>query len=256
MKGSSLINWLINNLPFEAHLPGYNYCGPGTNLIKRIERRERGINKLDEYCKNHDLAYSASPSLSDRHLADIELMKMARKRIDAADASLQEKLAAHLVNKAMLVKVASGSGNKKITALTLTKDTGFKNHLKQVISHTKKHLKKLKPKCKKMAIKLAVAAARDMSSELGIKLPRIIPVPKSGGVFPLIAIFAGLSAAGSLSGGVSGIVKAINDCKEAKKRLAEQKRHNQTIETMSIGKGVNLEPHKGGFRLHLSHKKN
>lgn len=256
MKGSSLINWLINHLPFELHLPGYNYCGPGTKLLKRLKRNERGINKLDEYCKDHDLAYNASSSLSDRHSADIKLMKMARKRIGAANASLQEKMAAHLVNKAMLMKVASGSGNKKTSDITLSKGHGLKKHLKQVISHTKNTLKKLKPKCKKLAIKLAIAAAKEMSSELGIKLPRIIPVPKSGGVLPLIAIFAGLSAAGSLSGGVSGIIKAINECKEAKHRLDEQKRHNEKIEAMSIGKGLNLEPHKDGFRLHLSQKKN
>lgn len=53
---SSLLNWLINHLPFELHLPGYNYCGPGTKLIKRLKRGDKGVNKLDEYCKEHDIA--------------------------------------------------------------------------------------------------------------------------------------------------------------------------------------------------------
>jgi len=29
--GRGIINSLINSLPFEAHVPGYQFCGPGTN---------------------------------------------------------------------------------------------------------------------------------------------------------------------------------------------------------------------------------
>lgn len=29
---SSLVNKAIDALPFEAHLPFYSYCGPGTKL--------------------------------------------------------------------------------------------------------------------------------------------------------------------------------------------------------------------------------
>lgn len=28
-RGSGLVNKLIDKLPFELHLPSYNYCGPG-----------------------------------------------------------------------------------------------------------------------------------------------------------------------------------------------------------------------------------
>lgn len=28
-RGSGLVNKLIDKLPVELHLPGYNYCGPG-----------------------------------------------------------------------------------------------------------------------------------------------------------------------------------------------------------------------------------
>jgi len=31
-KGRGLVNKIINKLPFELHIPGYSYCGPGTNL--------------------------------------------------------------------------------------------------------------------------------------------------------------------------------------------------------------------------------
>ena len=32
--GGSFLNSLVNKLPFEMHLPGHNFTGPGTNSIK------------------------------------------------------------------------------------------------------------------------------------------------------------------------------------------------------------------------------
>ena len=61
-----------------------------------------------------------------------------------------------------------------------------------------------------------------------IKLPRVIRVPKLGGILPLIPIFAGLSALGALSGGAAGIAKALNDAREGANKLIESKRHNIT----------------------------
>ena len=34
-EGGSLLNKVINNLPFEMHLPGHNFTGPGNKLKKR-----------------------------------------------------------------------------------------------------------------------------------------------------------------------------------------------------------------------------
>lgn len=258
---SSLLNWLINHLPFELHLPGYNYCGPGTNLIKRLTRGDKGVNKLDEYCKEHDIAYHKSSSLRDRHKADLVLLKMAKKRAVASDASVGEKFAAHLVSKAMLTKVKTGAGlqnrkGDKNCSKRITSGNGFKNKLKNVITKTKKHIRKLKPKGKKMAIELAMAAARELVDDSSVKLPRIIPIPKTGGVLPLIPIFAGLSAAGALAGGAAGIAKTINDFKMAKKRFDELKRHNEKMEVLCIGKGLHLKPHKNGLGIFVSKRKN
>lgn len=36
-SGDGLLNKAINNLPFEMHLPKYNFCGPGTKLGKRLQ---------------------------------------------------------------------------------------------------------------------------------------------------------------------------------------------------------------------------
>ena len=34
--GGSFLNSLVNKLPFEMHLPGHNFPGPGTKLYKRL----------------------------------------------------------------------------------------------------------------------------------------------------------------------------------------------------------------------------
>ncbi|XP_030750258.1 uncharacterized protein LOC115878043 [Sitophilus oryzae] len=103
--GSGVINTLINKLPFELHLPGYNYCGPGTKLSKRLERGDKGVNMLDEACKEHDIAYSERKNVSDRHEADKTLLKAALSRTTSNDASWKEKLAALGVSAAMHTKL-------------------------------------------------------------------------------------------------------------------------------------------------------
>lgn len=76
-------------------------------------------------------------------------------------------------------------------------------------------------------------------------IPRIIPVRKVGGILPLIPIFAGLSALGSLMGGSA----AVLNTKNAKKQLKESERHNKAIELKiqkQNGKGLYLKPYKSG----------
>lgn len=145
---------------------------------------------------------------------------------------------------------------KKISKTTNITGSGLKNTFKNIVSHTKKHISKLKPKCKKMLMELAYATAQELASDLPVPLPRVIPVPKTGGVLPLIPIFAGLSAIGGLSGGVNGIVEAINHYKSAKKQAAGLKTKNMKIEPMCIGEGLHLKSYKNGFGIYVSNKKN
>ena len=56
-KGSGLFNKLLNKLPVELYSPGYQYCGPGTKLSKRLARGDKGINNFDRACREHDIAY-------------------------------------------------------------------------------------------------------------------------------------------------------------------------------------------------------
>lgn len=237
----SILNNVINNLPFELHLPGYQFCGPGTKLRKRLLRGDRGINKLDEACMYHDIAYD-NKNLKVRHIADLELLNMAKKRLKSKDAGRGEKVASWIVKNAMKAKLRAGAGVR--TFMTAVKKIRSK-------------LKKFKSKDSHSTIKYAHAAAKKIfSKKKGISLPRCIPIPKSGGFLPLIPIFAGLSALGSLAGGAAGIAKAVNDYKVANKNLQESERHNKMMESVALGKGLYIKPYKNGAGLYLRPSKN
>ncbi|KYN09602.1 hypothetical protein ALC57_18294, partial [Trachymyrmex cornetzi] len=69
-------------------IPGYQFCGPGTRLEKRLARGDRGINLLVVACREHDIAYSHSNDHTERHAADNILAEKARKHITASDSTL------------------------------------------------------------------------------------------------------------------------------------------------------------------------
>lgn len=108
--GEGLLNSAINRLPFELHLPGYNYCGPGTKLEKRLARGDKGVNQLDDACKEHDIAYSNNTHLDARHEADKILLRKALERIKAKNSALSERIAATGVATAIHTKVKLGMG--------------------------------------------------------------------------------------------------------------------------------------------------
>lgn len=102
--GSGLLNWVINHLPVEMHLPGYRFCGPGTRLQKRLAEGQQGINRLDELCKQHDIAYSKQKSVAERNQADYKLQQGAEAIASDPNTNLGEKLSAKLVARIMKTK--------------------------------------------------------------------------------------------------------------------------------------------------------
>ena len=113
-RGRGLVNSLINNLPFEIHIPKYQYCGPGTKLSKRLTRGDPGINPLDKACKEHDISYSKNrESGPERKIADQILADKAWERVQASDSGIGEKAAALLVTNMMKLKSKLGMGLKK-----------------------------------------------------------------------------------------------------------------------------------------------
>lgn len=186
---SSVINRAIDLLPIELHVPGYRYCGPGTKLEKRLARGDPGINPLDDACKIHDIAYSKHKDTENRRIADSELATTAWKRFRAPDASVTEKAVALSVATVMGAKGKLGGGLRK------------------------------RGNCKGGSLPCLrrVKRKRKCNTKKG----------KSGGMLPLVPIFAGLSALGSLAGGAANVAKALAASRDR-----------------TTGKGLYLKPYK------------
>lgn len=282
--GSGFVNTLINKLPFEFHVPKYQYCGPGTKLKKRLKRNDPGINDLDRACKAHDIAYENTKSVADRNEADKILAKKAWERVKSSDASFGERAVALGVSGVMKAKSKLGMGLKSKTKSTRKKKkkkkkktktglgakmgkTTIPKIYKMAVETAKTEINTKKPltlsKATKLAVKAAKVAVRKHKfpkKKIKNGLPRIIPVPKIGGALPLIPIFAGLSALGALLGGSASVTNAVTSANNAKKKFNEARRHNQTMEAIAIGKndrksgsGLYIMPYKKGLGLYLSH---
>lgn len=170
-KGAGFINKLIDKLPVELHIPSYNFCGPGTKLSKRLARGDKGINLLDEACKEHDIAYSLSKDTKTRNTADNILANQAWDRVKSPDSTIGEKLAALSVAGIMKSKSKLGMGIR-----------------------IKKRNKNLRNKIGKGLNRLNRLRKRRV-----LKKKRVIPTPKIGGFLPLLfPILGALGALGKL----------------------------------------------------------
>lgn len=211
---------------------------------------------MDEACKEHDIAYSQSNSLVDRHHADEILENRAWERVKAKNAKLSERAAAWAITNTMKAKRKVGMGRRRGGTLS------FRQHvLLPVLKSLQKSFegkglttKKDVQKSALFALRAARAAIKKAGGRRKIRVPRIIPYErKSGGILPLIPLFAGLSALGSLAGGASAIAKTVIDAKNAKKKLEEDQRHNVAMEEIGKkGAGLFLrKTPKGGYGLFL-----
>lgn len=271
-SGGGIVNSLINKLPFELHLPGgYQFCGPGTKLEKRLARGDQGINHLDTACRAHDIAY-INEDLATRHKADYELEQRAWERVKSKDARIGEKAAAWLVTNIMKGKRRFGMGYQEKLQNVDKKQkrkqvkgrrgaekkvpfgSGIVYRIRQELNKRKQMLKNKPLKAAELALRVARHSLKMTGGKQQIRLPRIIPIPKVGGILPLLPIFAGLSALGTLAGGAAGIAKAVHDAKIGRQQLTEANRHNKTMEAIALtksGKGLHLKPYRTGFGLYL-----
>lgn len=225
-----------------------------------MARGDPGINPLDSACKEHDIAYTNHSDTNSRYLADEKLQKYAMKRVFSKDASLGERATALAVSAAMKAKrslTTLGKGLKKkvkrrknVKRRKKSKKTVTLNTL---IKHAKTSIKKSKPENLEDAIDVAVASIQKTTKNKRLKKPRVIKLPKisTGGILPLIPVFAGLSALGSIVGSTAGVMKAINDYKDGQKLMEENKRHNRKMETIAVGRGYYLQPYKRGRGYYL-----
>lgn len=149
--GRGLLNSIINNLPVNMRLPSYNYCGPGNNTERDLANNVPAKNKLDSYCKEHDIFYMKNPDIAARNQADMRLAEKAWTRVLAKDSSLAEKAAAYVVTNLMKAKSKMGMGlqfnNKKYGQLPVAKRIKRYALLSRRLS--KKPIKKTKSKSKR-----------------------------------------------------------------------------------------------------------
>ena len=106
---------LINKTGKEFHVPGYNFCGPGTKLSERLDSNDnpitRPVNAIDKACMKHDIAYRDNKDLRSRQKADVKLIHDLNS---LHNLKLMEKFTRGLIKTAMKGKIAFGMGiNKK-----------------------------------------------------------------------------------------------------------------------------------------------
>ena len=67
-----------------------------------------------------------------------------------------------------------------------------------------------------------------------------------GGIFPLIPIFAGLAAAGSIAGGSAAMANAVNSKKSQDAQLEWERAHDTRVEQLLKGDGLQLPEYQKG----------
>lgn len=256
-RGYGLIDYIVNKLP-EIHIPGYQYCGPGTDLQKRLARGDPGINKLDQACKDHDIAYSKLNSSKDRREADKVLVARALPRIYSQDSKLGERAAALLVSGLMGAKIGLskiGLGLKKKKRAN-RRSKPIKSRRRRTKSKKKNQAKKkrkfisfkklvggVKAKLKQSnlqstslndTIKAAIRTAKSMKRNKTVNAPRVLKLPKFGGsVLPIVPILSALSTVGSVAPSIAAVIKAIKGIQNFKPGLNGQ-------QSKKIGRNLQL----------------
>lgn len=113
------INAALNYLPLpELHLldgsKKYSFCGPFTDLKKRVEFDKEGnivkvitppINELDAGCFLHDIAYEKYKDIDKRNIADDDLLKVANQVLNDVNVSNKDKWNAFIVKNIMNFKI-------------------------------------------------------------------------------------------------------------------------------------------------------
>jgi hypothetical protein len=262
-SGAGLINTLINKSP-PLHAPGYRYLGPGTPVEQQIADGVEPKNKLDSLAKEHDIFYSNHSSLSDRHRADKILQLEAAKRIRARSASPGERFWAAVTVASMKAKRVIGAGINMRTKRKQnrhqqrrgqhnTPKTGESIQFSNAVKQVSDSIPFSGNNSLETNVKNALVAFRKLKKKKRVKLParRTIPLPKTGGILPLVPIISGISALGGLAGGVNAIIKAIKDINEARKNVFSKNTTVTTGNGLKIGRGALYLPKRGRGALYL-----
>ena len=108
-----ITNVLNTVLPFEKHLPGMNYCGPGTDLNLKLKKDgmtpRKGfepVDRVDEAALKHDIKYLQSDDLRHRNRADKEMLRELKS---IQNPTCRERMERMIVVPLMSIKQWVGS---------------------------------------------------------------------------------------------------------------------------------------------------
>ena len=113
--GRSLLNTLVNKVPFEMHLPSHNFTGPGTKLYKRLNPNGTPkewsipINKVDNAAYHHDLYYTKHDDTKTRN--EVCDKTMLGELNGIVNPILRERIDNSIVGKQIKAKVNFGLGH-------------------------------------------------------------------------------------------------------------------------------------------------
>ena len=113
--GKGIINKIINKLPFETHLPGHNFTGPGTKLSKRLKKDgtpkswSKPINRVDEAAYHHDVCYAKNKNTGVRNRVCDK--NMLNELAGIYNPTLRERLERTLVSPIIVTKMRLGMGH-------------------------------------------------------------------------------------------------------------------------------------------------
>lgn len=161
-----------------------------------MSKGQTGINKLDGFCREHDIAYHQNKDLKNRHEADKVLIERAWERVKAPDSSLGEKVNAWIVTNAMKAKVKLGLGVKSRKEQTMKKEQMKKKKgagcptFNRIVKKAKAAIKNAQKKRLNEDVAVAIKSLKRINKNK-LKVPRVIPIPKSGGFLPLIPLLSG-----------------------------------------------------------------
>jgi hypothetical protein len=105
----------------DGNIKKSSFTGPNTNLKKRLKGYVKNtgeydtiitppINKLDTGAMKHDLAYSKYKDLTNRHIADNKLIKIAEEVLNDNNSTTIQKFNAGLVKTILKGKIKLGVG--------------------------------------------------------------------------------------------------------------------------------------------------
>ncbi len=105
----------------ELHVPGYSYCGPGTNIDARLKRGDPGLNQLDRACKIHDIDYALAKTPHDVRSADMKFLQNIKKSKDGKKS--HKRIIKTIFNKKMKMEDKGKLSHGKFTYESSSKTT-------------------------------------------------------------------------------------------------------------------------------------